>query len=99
VVVMYLGRVVESGPADAVFATPRHPYTIALLAATPSIDRSAAAARAPLAGELPDPAAPPSGCVFRTRCPHALDACAATVPTLREAGPGRFKACLRDDLP
>ena len=97
VVVMYLGRVVEEGNAAEIFRAPAHPYTRALIAATPSI-RSASRSKAMLSGELPSPSSPPSGCVFRTRCPHAIAACAESVPQLRELAPGRRVACLRDDV-
>ncbi len=95
VVVLYLGRVMEAGPARALFAAPRHPYTAALLAAAPGSRRTAP----PLLGEIPSPANPPSGCVFRTRCPYVLPECAAAVPALRETAPGHAKACIRDDVP
>ena len=99
VVVLYLGRVMEEGSTEAVFATPRHPYTRALLAAAPRLDPSRQQRHPPLAGEPPSPADPPSGCVFRTRCPHALPACAAKSPALREAGgAGQRAACIRDDI-
>jgi oligopeptide/dipeptide ABC transporter ATP-binding protein len=98
VVVLYLGRVMEEGPAQAVFDRPAHPYTAALLSAAPMIDPARRRARIVLAGEPPSPAAPPSGCVFRTRCVHALPACAQAVPPLRELGPGRRVACIRDDV-
>jgi oligopeptide/dipeptide ABC transporter ATP-binding protein len=98
VVVMYLGRVVEEGTAAELFRSPAHPYTRALIAATPSIRPRPQSRPAVLAGELPSPSAPPSGCVFRTRCPHAIAACAETVPALRAIGPGRRVACLRDDV-
>ena len=83
IVVMYLGRVMEEGPTEAVFAAPRHPYTAALLSAAPSLDLSRRRTRILLRGEPPSPVAPPSGCVFRTRCPYALPACAEAVPALR----------------
>jgi oligopeptide transport system ATP-binding protein len=98
VVVMYLGRVVEEGNASEIFRAPAHPYTRALIAATPSIRSQMRSRKAVLSGELPSPAAPPSGCVFRTRCPHAIATCAESVPPLREIAPGRRVACLRDDV-
>ena len=99
IVVLYLGKVMEIAPAAAMYRTPLHPYTQALLAASPRPDPDARRERRLLQGDIPSPVDPPSGCVFRTRCPHAQDACAASVPSLREVAPGRFKACLRDDLP
>jgi oligopeptide/dipeptide ABC transporter ATP-binding protein len=93
VLVMYLGRVVEQGPAPAIFAHPAHPYSRALLAATPSI-RHARAGPA-LQGELPSVANPPSGCVFRTRCPEARPCCAEAVPVLETVAPGQQIACVR----
>jgi peptide/nickel transport system ATP-binding protein len=98
IVVLYLGKVMEIAPARAMYRTPVHPYTQALLAASPRPDPDARRERRLLQGDIPSPVDPPSGCVFRTRCPHAQDACARTVPPLREVTPGRFKACLRDDL-
>ena len=92
VLVMYLGRVVERAPKADLFAAPRHPYTRALLASTPRVDAArgeaalARAARSALSGELPSPLAPPSGCVFRTRCPYAIERCAEVVPPLEPAG-------------
>ena len=79
-VVMYLGRVMESGPSRTIYARPRHPYTKALLAASPIPDPRLKRERILLQGDIPSPLDPPSGCVFRTRCPDALAACAATVP-------------------
>ena len=98
VVVMYLGRVVEEGNVSEIFRAPAQPYTRALTAATPSIRARARSREAVLSGELPNPAAPPSGCVFRTRCPHAVAACAESIPVLRQIAPGRRVACLRDDV-
>ena len=98
VLVMYLGRVMEEGPVAAVFARPAHPYTRALLSATPMLDPARRATRIILPGEPPSPAAPPSGCVFRTRCPHAIPACADSVPPLRDLAPsGHRVACIRAD--
>ncbi|MFC0406649.1 ABC transporter ATP-binding protein [Roseomonas elaeocarpi] len=99
VIVLYLGRVMEMAPSEALYAAPRHPYTQALLAAVPDTDPLRRRAGAPLTGDIPSVANPPSGCVFRTRCPHALPACAASVPALREVAPSHLKACLRDDIP
>jgi peptide/nickel transport system ATP-binding protein len=98
VIVLYLGRIMEIARSEDIYARPQHPYTRALLSAIPSPDPDAKVARQILKGDIPSPANPPSGCVFRTRCPKALDACAATVPSLREVAPGHFKACIRDDL-
>ncbi|MEN4917637.1 ABC transporter ATP-binding protein [Achromobacter spanius] len=99
VVVMYLGRVMERGPTSEVYARPRHPYTRALLSAAPVPDPRAPRSRILLKGDIPSPVNPPSGCVFRTRCPHAIDACAATVPPAVGVGPGHFAACTRLDDP
>jgi peptide/nickel transport system ATP-binding protein len=98
VVVLYLGRVMEMAPTDALFARPLHPYTRALLAASPKPDPALRSTPAGLKGDLPSPLAPPSGCVFRTRCPHAIDACAQQVPVPQEVAPGRWSACLRKEV-
>jgi oligopeptide/dipeptide ABC transporter ATP-binding protein len=99
VIVMYLGRVMEEGPTEAVFATPTHPYTVALMSAAPTFDAARRRKRLLLVGEPPSPANPPSGCVFRTRCPYALPACAEAVPALLPSGaPDHRKACIRDDI-
>ena len=99
IVVLYLGKVMEVAPARDLYESPQHPYTQALLEASPRPDPEARRERRLLQGDIPSPVNPPSGCVFRTRCPYAQDACGATVPPLREVAPGRFKACLRDDIP
>ena len=96
VMVLYLGRIMELAPTEALYRRPAHPYTAALLQAVPGA--ATAADRIILRGEIPSPAAPPSGCVFRTRCPFAIGDCAEIVPKLAEVGPGRLKACIRDDL-
>ncbi len=92
VMVMYLGRVVEQGASEKVFASPKHPYTRALLSATPIADPTAKKERIVLKGELPSPLNPPSGCTFRTRCPIAAEICAVDEPKLRNVA-GRLVAC------
>ncbi|WP_140845081.1 ABC transporter ATP-binding protein [Variovorax guangxiensis] len=93
VAVMYLGRIVEIGEADAVLRTPAHPYTAALLSAVPVADPDAARERILLKGEMPSPMALPSGCRFRTRCPAAQPRCASVDPVLIDAGDDRRVAC------
>lgn len=88
IAVMYLGRLVELAPRDALFAAPRHPYTRALLAAVPEPDPAVqrAKSRIPLTGEIPSPSAPPPGCRFHTRCPLAIAQCRSEVPAWRAVG-------------
>jgi oligopeptide/dipeptide ABC transporter ATP-binding protein len=93
--VLYLGRVVESGPTSELLNVPAHPYTQALRSAVPEIDMAARRSRLVLPGEPPDAASPPPGCVFHPRCPLAIDRCATEVPALREVRPGRQAACHR----
>jgi dipeptide transport system ATP-binding protein len=92
VMVMYLGRVVEQGPRDSIFGNPQHPYTQALLSATPQPDPTAKRARIVLKGELPSPLTPPSGCTFHPRCPLAFGTCKAVNPALLAHG-GSLVAC------
>jgi peptide/nickel transport system ATP-binding protein len=94
VVVMYLGKVCEVGPPDVLYKQPAHPYTSALLSSIPVPDPAVRPEeRSALAGEIPSPVAPPSGCRFRTRCPKAQERCAAEEPAIREYGPGQYVAC------
>jgi peptide/nickel transport system ATP-binding protein len=86
VLVMYLGQIVEIGGAEEVSATPLHPYTQALWASAPSMNPDARLERPPLMGDPPNPINPPSGCRFRTRCPHAMDICAQAIPPLLPVG-------------
>ncbi|MFI5040912.1 MAG: ABC transporter ATP-binding protein [Acidimicrobiales bacterium] len=98
VAVMYLGKLCELTTADDLYRSPMHPYTRALIGSIPSIDRSGSRAT-PLAGELPSPLEPPSGCRFRTRCPKAQARCAAEEPVMTELRPAHFVACHFPDDP
>ena len=97
VVVMYLGRIMEVADRDTLYREPLHPYTKVLLDAAPVPDPTVEKARAPrlIKGELPSPLAPPTGCVFNTRCAMAVPECRNVVPPLREIKPGHFAACIR----
>jgi oligopeptide/dipeptide ABC transporter ATP-binding protein len=95
VLVMYLGKIVESAPRELIWSRPLHPYTRALIAAVPVPDPKAVKPRSDVAieGEIPSPVDPPSGCRFRTRCPLAAPLCAEHEPTLRQIDGGSFAAC------
>ncbi|RVP54389.1 dipeptide ABC transporter ATP-binding protein [Sinorhizobium meliloti] len=93
VAVMYLGRIVELAPCEALFAKPVHPYTEALIAAAPVPDPSRVRLEAPVEGEVPSPINPPSGCAFHPRCPLAVDRCSIEVPRLVPMADGRVVAC------
>ncbi|HTV88443.1 MAG TPA: oligopeptide/dipeptide ABC transporter ATP-binding protein [Stellaceae bacterium] len=93
VAVMYLGRLCEIGPTEALYRAPAHPYTATLFAAIPVPDPNAAVPESVPVGEPPSPLAPPSGCRFRTRCTRADRQCAEVAPELREIAPGRRVAC------
>jgi peptide/nickel transport system ATP-binding protein len=93
VLVMYLGRVAEIGPVDAMFDKPLHPYTQALLASRPSMDPDLRREKAPLSGDPPNPVNPPSGCRFRTRCQFAENVCASDVPPMSSYNAAHQAAC------
>lgn len=93
IAVMYLGKIVELAERDELFANPRHPYTEALLSAVPIPDPTQRKERIVLQGDLPNPANPPSGCHFHTRCPYVQDVCRQTAPTLTEGAAGHFVSC------
>jgi oligopeptide transport system ATP-binding protein len=97
IAVMYLGRLVELGPAAAIVEKPLHPYTRALISAVPVPDPwlERARRRIILEGDPPSPTNPPHGCAFHPRCPHAIEACKALRPELEEKEPNRFAACIR----
>lgn len=90
IAVMYLGEIVEQGPRDRIYGAPAHPYTQALLASAPG---KGSGQRARLNGEIPSAHDVPSGCAFRTRCPHAFDRCAVEKPAVRDLGDGQKAAC------
>jgi peptide/nickel transport system ATP-binding protein len=94
--VMYLGRIIESAPTEALFAKPNHPYTQALLGEVPRFDQRRRQF-APVKGEIPSSFDPPAGCYFHPRCPHAMDRCRTESPVLKEISSGRASACHLND--
>ncbi len=95
VVVMYVGKIVETAPTHDLFFTPKHPYTAALMSAVPVANPRIRARMTPLEGDVPSPANPPSGCYFHPRCPYAVDKCTTDLPPLVELEPNHFVACHR----
>jgi peptide/nickel transport system ATP-binding protein len=93
VAVMYVGKLVELAETEALFLSPRHPYTEALLSAVPKPDPESKMERIILGGEVANPANPPSGCYFHPRCRHARPRCSVDAPAWEEVGPGHFAAC------
>ena len=93
--VMYLGRLVEVGESEQLYARPAHPYTRALLSAIPQPEPGAVGTRQVLRGDIPSPLKPPSGCAFRTRCPYATAECADAVPAFEDGAGGTRAACFR----
>ena len=96
ILIMYLGRIVESAPTEELFRKPNHPYTQALLAEVPRLDQRKRSFT-PVKGEIPSPLDPPSGCHFHPRCPYAMERCRREAPALREIAPGRHSACHLND--
>jgi oligopeptide/dipeptide ABC transporter ATP-binding protein len=95
VVVMYVGKIVETAPTAMLFYQPQHPYTAALLSAVPVPDPRVRSKMRPLEGDVPSPANPPSGCYFHPRCPYAIDLCSAQTPSLEEISPNHYVSCHR----
>jgi len=95
VAVMYVGKLVETAPTDELFASPKHPYTAALLSSVPEPDPRARKKRVVLRGEVANPANPPAGCYFNPRCEYATDICRTETPQLREIAPNHFASCHR----
>jgi oligopeptide/dipeptide ABC transporter ATP-binding protein len=93
IAVMYLGRIVEIGPAQELFAAPRHPYTQGLIASVPQLEPKRLSAREAVAGEVPSPLAPPPGCAFHPRCPKSVDFCRRSLPSLEERNGSWPVAC------
>jgi peptide/nickel transport system ATP-binding protein len=98
VLIMYLGRIVESAPTDVLYENPNHPYTQALLASAPRLTVGKIVF-SPVKGEIPSPLHPPTGCHFHPRCPHAMPRCIVEKPLLRQIAPERFSACHLNDGP
>jgi len=96
IVIMYLGRMVESAPAEALFEAPNHPYTQALLREVPRLENRRFNFE-PIRGEIPSPLDPPTGCHFNPRCPHAMDRCRQEAPLYQQIAPERFSACHLND--
>ncbi len=99
VAVMYLGKIVEIAPREQIFASPKHPYTKALLSAVPVPDPTVRRTPIILKGDVPSPINPPSGCRFHTRCPYVFDRCRTEEPELRQSMAGQWAACHLDQLP
>jgi len=97
VIVMYVGKIVEMAPTNALFKRPKHPYTSALMSAVPEPDPRRRGAMIPLEGEVPSPANPPPGCHFHPRCPYVLDICKSNAPEFREITQGHMVRCHRAD--
>jgi oligopeptide/dipeptide ABC transporter ATP-binding protein len=95
VTVMYVGKLVEMAPSEALYRAPRHPYTAALMAAVPVADPRVHTGNVELPGEVPSPADPPPGCYFHPRCAYALEVCRTQPPALREIATGHFVSCHR----
>ena len=95
VIVMYVGKIVESAPTSELYSRPRHPYTAALMSAVPVADPRHRSEMIPLEGEVPSPANPPSGCYFHPRCPHAIDRCSLETPELEEISANHYVSCHR----
>ncbi|MCJ0952356.1 ABC transporter ATP-binding protein [Mammaliicoccus sciuri] len=92
--VMYLGHIVEKGPADLIYENPRHPYTQSLISAIPEIDPAKRKKRILLEGDLPSPSNPPKGCPFHTRCPYVRKECSVEKPSYRKVGDEHYAACI-----
>jgi oligopeptide/dipeptide ABC transporter ATP-binding protein len=93
VIIMYLGRIVESAPVGEIFDNPKHPYTRGLLNSVPSFSVSRKKRLVPIEGIVPDPVGPPGGCGFEPRCPQAKELCKSQIPELKPIAPGHLAAC------